>query len=291
MSNIGLIIEERSRDIGSFLVGRLIPFRKKRMIGPFIFIDHMGPSKVGPTHFLDIGQHPHIGLSTLTYLFEGEIMHRDSIGTAQKITPGSVNWMTAGKGVVHTERTPGELRSGSEHVLHGFQIWVALPRELESMEPEFFHAEHTALPRWKDNEASYTLVAGEAYGKRSPVPVHSELFMVEIKCQDKYELDTTLLNLKGEIGVCIVEGYIEACGERIEQGNLLVSKEEDVCRLAMGEHTHVLLFGGKPFEEERYIFWNFVSSDKVKIEEAKKAWKEKQFKMVDGEKGYIPLPE
>ena len=289
MSTIGLVIEERSRDIGSFLVGRLIPFRKKRMIGPFIFIDHMGPSEVGPGSYLDIGQHPHIGLSTLTYLFEGEIVHRDSIGTVQKITPGSVNWMTAGKGVVHTERTPEALRGNSTHTLHGFQIWVALPKALEDKEPEFFHIERDLLPRWKENEVTYTLVAGEAYGKKSPVPVYSPLFMVEVKSSHRFELDAQQ-NLRGEIGICVVEGYIEACGERIEKGNLLVSKEEDVCELVMGENTHLLLFGGKPFAEERHIFWNFVASEKDTIEQAKQAWKEKKFKMVEGETGYVPLP-
>ena len=139
MSNTGMIIEERSRDIGDFLVGRLIPFRKKRMVGPFIFIDHMGPSKVGNGKYLDVGQHPHIGLSTLTYLMEGTILHRDSIGSVQKIEPGSVNWMTAGSGVVHTERTPTELRDGSTHTLHGYQIWVALPKEYEETTPSFHH--------------------------------------------------------------------------------------------------------------------------------------------------------
>ena len=139
MSNIGLIIAERSRDIGDFLVGRLIPFRKKRMIGPFIFIDHMGPVNLGPERYLDVDQHPHIGLATLTYMLEGEIMHEDSLGTKQRITPGSVNWMIAGKGVSHTERTPADLRDGRNLVAHGYQIWVALPKDLENTDPKFYH--------------------------------------------------------------------------------------------------------------------------------------------------------
>ena len=289
MSNTDLIIEERSRDIGDFLVGRLIPFRKKRMVGPFIFIDHMGPSTMGPGHYMDIGQHPHIGLSTLTYLLEGEVMHRDTLGTEQLVTPGSVGWMTAGHGIVHTERTPDHLRNGQEHTIHGYQIWVALPKALQRMEPEFSYTQATDLPAWTEGELRFKLVAGEAYGRQSPVPVYSPLFMVEVKSAAETMLDVKG-KVSGEIGVCIVEGYIEACGQRIEQGNMLVSKEEDLCRLHLGPDTHLFLFGGQPFDEERHIYWNFVSTEKALIEEAKERWAQKAFEMVPGEKGYIPLP-
>ena len=170
MSNTELIIEERSRDIGDFLVGRLIPFRKKRMVGPFIFIDHMGPSLIKPGHFMDIGQHPHIGLSTLTYLFEGEIMHRDTLGTEQRVMPGSVGWMTAGSGIVHTERTPADHRDGGEYPIHGFQIWVALPKHLEEMAPEFSYTPAEELPKWHRSGVNFTLVAGKAFSRVSPVP-------------------------------------------------------------------------------------------------------------------------
>ena len=290
MSNIGLIIEERSRDIGDFLVGRLIPFRKKRMVGPFIFIDHMGPSTIKPGHYIDIGQHPHIGLSTLTYLFEGEIVHRDTLGTVQKVTPGAVGWMTAGKGIVHTERTPKEQRDGSEYSVHGYQIWVALPKHLEGMHPEFSYTKAVELPKWTENGVNFTLVAGKAYGKESPVPVYSELFMIEVKSTVSTAFDIND-NLSGEIGICIVDGYIEACGQRVEKGNMLVSKEEDVCNLEIGENSHLLFFGGKPFEEERFIYWNFVASEKEKLEAAKQRWANRQFEMVPGETGYVPLPE
>lgn len=289
MSNIGLIIEERSRDIGDFLVGRLIPFRKKRMVGPFIFIDHMGPSTVKPGRYIDIGQHPHIGLSTLTYLFEGEIVHRDTLGTVQKVTPGSVGWMTAGKGIVHTERTPEGQRDGAEYPIHGYQIWVALPRQLEGMAPGFSYTAADGLPKWTKDGMDFTLVAGKGYGKESPVPVYSDLFMVEVKSLGRAPFDIAG-NLLGEIGICVVDGYIEACGQRVEKGNMLVSKEEDVCSLVIGENSHLLLFGGKPFEEERFIYWNFVASEKEKLEEAKQRWAERQFEMVPGETGYVPLP-
>ena len=289
MSNIGMIIEERSRDIGDFLVGRLIPFRKKRMIGPFIFIDHMGPSQLGPKKYMDVDQHPHIGLSTLTYLMEGEIMHKDSIGTEQRIRPGSVNWMVAGKGVSHTERTPADLRNGKQYIAHGYQIWVALPKHLEDIAPEFHHFSTDELPRWKDGAAEFTLVAGEGYGRKSPVPVHSPLFMLEIKNTAEYHLNT-VANLKGEIGICIVDGAINACDELVEKGTILVSKVEDTCTTILRPNTHILLFGGEPFLEERHIYWNFVSSDKEKIEQAKIDWQNKTFPMMANDSSYVSLP-
>jgi redox-sensitive bicupin YhaK (pirin superfamily) len=289
MSNIGLIIEERSRDIGDFLVGRLIPFRKKRMIGPFIFIDHMGPTTLGPSKYMDVDQHPHMGLSTLTFMLEGEIVHEDSLGTHQRIRPGSVNWMTAGKGVTHTERTPKDLRNGNIFTAHGYQIWVALPKELEEMEPQFHHIDAQDLPKWEDGDTKFTLVAGKGYGKESPVPVHSELFMVEIQNKETYILNVNG-NLKGEIGICIVSGGIEACGETVGEGNILVSKVEDTCNITLKPNTHLLLFGGEPFPEERYIYWNFVSSDQTKLEWAKTAWANKTFPMMENDNTYVPLP-
>ena len=289
MSNIGLVIEERSRDIGDFLVGRLIPFRKKRTIGPFIFIDHMGPTKLGPTHYMDVGQHPHIGLSTLTFMLEGTILHEDSLGTKQLIQPGSVNWMTAGKGVSHSERTPENLRNGNEFIAHGYQIWVALPKHLEDMEPEFHHLKKSELPKWREGTAQFTLVAGEGYGFKSPVPTYSPLFMVEIKSENEFPLNIND-KLKGEIGICIVEGGITACDEIVEKGNILVSKVEDTCEIVLKPNTHILLFGGEPLPETRHIYWNFVSSSKEKIEQAKKAWKDKSFPMMKDDQTYVPLP-
>ena len=289
MSNIGLIIEERSRDIGDFLVGRLIPFRKKRMIGPFIFIDHMGPTVLGPNRYMDVDQHPHIGLSTLTFMLEGEIMHEDSMGTNQRISPGSVNWMTAGRGVSHSERTPTDLRNGKVFTAHGYQIWVALPKELEDIEPEFHHISGNDLPKWKDGPTEFTLVAGEGYGKISPVPTYSPLFMVEVKNESEYLLNVQD-KLKGEIGICIVEGGIVACDEEIGKGNILVSKVEDTCEITLKPNSHILLFWGEPFPEERHIYWNFVSSSKEKIEKAKQAWTAKTFPMMENDNTYVPLP-
>ncbi|WP_103068303.1 pirin family protein [Aquimarina sediminis] len=290
MSNQGLIIEERSRDIGDFLVGRILPFRKKRMVGPFIFIDHMGPTIIKDGHYMDVGQHPHIGISTLTYMLEGEIIHQDSIGTTQRISPGSVNWMVAGKGVTHTERTPMDLRDGSEFIAHGYQIWVALPKELEDISPEFHHFKIQDLPSWKDQGTQYRLIAGNGYGKTSPVPVHSELFMVDVKAEERYELQIKG-ELQGEIGICIVSGEISACDTNIREGNMLVSKAEDSCSIVLEPKTHVILFGGQPFKEKRHIYWNFVSSSIEKIEAAKKRWENRKFPKIESDTSYIPLPK
>lgn len=288
MSNTSLIIEERSRDIGDFLVGRLLPFRKKRMVGPFVFIDHMGPSRIGPEKYMDIGPHPHIGLSTLTYLFEGELMHCDSLGTVQRIGPGSVNWMTAGKGIVHSERTPDDLRGGHSFIAHGYQIWVALPIDKEEVEPSFSHTPAEALPKWRAHGLDFILVAGKAYGRESPVPVHSSLYMIDVRSTDGGTLH--LGDLYGETGVCIVEGSIHTCGETISAGHLLVSKPHAPCQVEMAKGSHVLIFGGEPFAEDRHIFWNFVSSSKETIEKAKSDWSQDRFASIPGEHGRIPLP-
>lgn len=289
MSNVGLIIEERPADIGNFLVGRLLPFRQKRMVGPFIFIDHMGPAKMSDQQNMDIGPHPHIGLSTLTYLFEGSMMHRDALGTAIEIQPGAVNWMTAGKGLVHSERTPDHLRH-SEKMMHGLQIWVALPKELEMMEPEFCHIDKEALPVWEQDGATFKLIAGEAFGKRSPVPVYSKLFMLEIKSSTQQTINIGN-HLFGEAGLYILEGNIESEGNFFEPKQLLVAKEATLCSFTIQANTTVYLFGGEPFPEERFIYWNFVATSVERIEEAKQQWRDQQFKMIEGETGFIPLPE
>ena len=197
MSNIPLIIEERAADIGSFMVGRLLPFRQKRAVGPFVFIDHMGPVKLGERENMDVLPHPHIGLSTLTYLFEGSIMHRDSLGTEVEIKPGAVNWMTAGRGVVHSERTPDYLRH-SDKVLHGMQIWVALPKELEDCEPSFSHTPKAEIPEWEDQGVQFKLIAGEAFGRKSPVPVYSPLFFIKIVSSTKSTIEIGDLTRKSK---------------------------------------------------------------------------------------------
>jgi len=288
MSNINIIIEERPADIGNFLVGRLLPFRGRRMVGPFTFIDHMGPAVMGEEDNLDIGPHPHIGLSTLTYLFEGNVLHRDTLGTKVEIRPGEVNWMTAGKGIVHSERTPDYLRHTGKK-MHGLQIWVALPKHLEQMEPEFFHASKEDLPAWEENGVHYKLIAGAARGRKSPVPVYSPLYFIEIKTESRkiIEIGPALF---GEAGLYILEGKVESEGTVHGPKRILVAKDSSLCTFNMHENTTVYLFGGEPFPEERHIYWNFVSSDYTLIEKAKRDWQEQKFPLPEGEKDIVPLP-
>lgn len=289
MSNIKLIIEERAANIGKFMVGRLLPFRQKRMVGPFIYIDHMGPVKLSERENFDVLPHPHIGLSTLTFLFEGSIMHRDTLGNAVEIKPGAVNWMTAGKGIVHSERTPEYLRD-SQLYMHGLQIWVALPKEFEQMEPQFSHIEEKEIPKWTEGDLQFKLVAGEAFGKKSPVPVFSKLFMLEIISKTRQTVNIGD-QLYGESGLYILEGAIESEGNIYEPKQLLVAKDSTLCEFTIQENSTIYIFGGEPFPEERFIDWNFVGSSKELIEDAKEKWKNRSFPEIEGEENeFIPYP-
>ncbi|MBO9592286.1 MAG: pirin family protein [Niabella sp.] len=284
-----MIIEERAADIGNFLVGRLLPFRQKRMVGPFIFIDHMGPANLKDYQNLDVPPHPHIGLSTLTYLFEGAIMHRDSLGSEVEIMPGAVNWMTAGKGVVHSERTPDYLRT-TDKQLHGLQIWVALPKALEQSEPSFTHVEAAAIPVWQQDGAVIKLISGTAFGKTSPVPVHSPQYFIKIQTPKGQVLNIGK-DLYGESGLYILEGSVISDGNTYGPKQILIAKDSTLCSFETTDNTTVFIFGGEPFPEERFIYWNFVSSDREVIEKAKQDWLEQRFPPVPGETEFVPLPE
>ena len=293
MSNIGLIIEEKAADIGNFLVGRLLPFREKRAVGPFVFIDHMGPAALKNYQNLEVAPHPHIGLSTLTYLLEGSIQHKDSLGNDIEIKPGAVNWMTAGKGVVHSERTPEYLRNTEKH-LHGFQIWVGLPKDMEQKEATFHHTEADDIPVWHDGNLQYKLIAGELFDRKSPVPVHSKLFFLEIKSQDAKKINIGG-DLFGEVAMYVLDGTVNIDGNTFGGKQLLIAKNATLCEFEMSENTTVYLFGGEPFNEERFIFWNFVNSDKEIIEQAKINWYNQNhdaFPLVPGdEEEFVPLPK
>lgn len=292
MSNIQLIIEERAADIGNFLVGKLLPFCQKRAVGPFVFIDHMGPAELKDYQNLDVPPHPHIGLSTLTYLFEGAIFHRDSLGTAMEIQPGAVNWMTAGKGVVHSERTPDYLRT-TDKKLHGLQIWVGLPKDLEQSEPSFHHIEASDIPSWKDKGIHIKLIAGKAFGKTSPVPVHSDLYFLELKSTTE-QMASIGHALYGESALYILEGGIKSDGHQYGPKQILIAKDSTLCAFEMEANTTVYIFGGTPFPEERFIHWNFVNSDKAILEQAKVNWNEQNleaFPKVPGDdEEFVPLP-
>tara|TARA_B100001109_G_C18863341_1_gene475288 strand:+ start:4361 stop:5230 length:870 start_codon:yes stop_codon:yes gene_type:complete len=287
--NNKMIVDERQRDIGRFLVGRLLPFRKKRSVGPFVFIDHMGPHKLEEGKFMDVDQHPHIGLSTLTYLYEGEIEHRDSTGAVQVIGAGDAGFMTSGKGVTHTERTPQQNRTKAPLSIHGYQIWVALPKEKEEMEPRFDYFKSHQLPEWNSDGFRFRLVAGEGFGKQSPLKGYSPLFMVDVEALEDGELNLRE-HLTGEIAFVIVEGYLIDQGEQVNAGQMLISKSEEACHIQVPKGTKLLLFGGEPLAEERFLLWNFASSSKERLQQAKKEWEAKQFPKVPGDDTYIPIP-
>jgi len=284
-----MIVDERQRDIGRFMVGRLLPFRKKRAIGPFVFIDHMGPVELSNGKFLDVDQHPHIGLCTLTYLYEGEIEHRDSTGAVETIRPGDAGFMTSGKGVTHTERTPETKRKLSKQTMHGYQIWVALPKDHEEMEPRFDYYPKSSLPTWEEGGISYRLVAGEGFGKKSPLLGYSPMFMVDLEVKEDSELNLRA-HLKGEIAFVIVKGSLEDNGEKVKAGQMMISKSDDACKIKVDAGTTLLLFGGEAFPEERHLLWNFASSSKVRLQEAKSDWQAKKFPKVPGDESYIPIP-
>lgn len=273
MSNINLIIEDRAADIGNFMVGRLLPFRKKRSVGPFVFFDHIGPSALKDDENLDVPPHPHIGLSTLTYLFEGAILHRDNLGSVMEIKAGAVNWMTAGKGVVHSERTPDYLRKTDKN-LHGFQIWVGLPKHFEQIEPSFHHIAASDLPVWNLEDLSFKLIVGEVMGQKSPVPVHSKMYFLELKSTNQQEVDLSK-ELFGESALYILEGEIKNNGFTYGPKQLLVAKESTLCKFEMSANANIYIFGGETFPEKRFIHWNFVNSEKQALEQTGKRELEK----------------
>ncbi|MCV9388874.1 pirin family protein [Reichenbachiella ulvae] len=289
MANNKLLVNERQADIGNFMVGRLLPFREKRQVGPFTFIDHMGPTVIENQQYMDVDQHPHIGLSTLTYLFEGEVHHRDSIGSDQVIRPGDVGFMTAGSGVTHTERTPTSLRTGHPFTMHGYQIWVALPKDMEEMEPRFDFYSSEEIPTWQTDGVTFRLAAGNAFGKSAPLQGFSPLFMLDILV----EKDTTLDlrgQLKGEVAFVIVKGEISDGDQKAGTGQMLISRTNEACEICMQAGTQLMLFGGEPLPEERFLMWNFVSHSKDRLNQAKEDWKNKSFPKVPGDNTYIPFP-
>jgi redox-sensitive bicupin YhaK (pirin superfamily) len=282
------IIDAKPRDLGGFTVGRLLPSAARRLVGPFIFFDHMGPAEFGPGQGMDVRPHPHIGLATVTYLFEGEIVHRDSLGSDLPIRPGDINWMTAGRGITHSERTSPERRaSGSK--INGLQLWVALPTAAEETAPEFHHHPADTLPALELEGARIRVLAGTAYGKTSPVHTFSSLFYVDIAMPAGCTLPVP--GDYEERAAYVVEGEIECGVERATPGRMLVFRPGAEVVLRAASDSRVVLVGGAPLDGERHIFWNFVSSSKERIEQAKRDWKEQRFAKVPGDDvEFIPLP-
>jgi redox-sensitive bicupin YhaK (pirin superfamily) len=288
--SIEAVIVPRAHDIGGFEVRRALPASERQMIGPFIFFDQMGPGEFMAGQGLDVRPHPHIGLSTLTYLFEGEILHRDSLGSAQPIRPGDVNWMTAGNGIAHSERTDQRLRS-AVHRLFGIQSWIALPRVNEETAPAFVHYPAAALPVVHEGGLEMRLVAGAGWGLVSPVQVSSPLFYADAQLRPSARVP--LPDEHEERGVYIVSGSVEVAGQTFDAGRMLLFRARDQMALSAGVRGARLLFlGGATMDGPRYISWNFVSSSPERIEQAKADWQGDRFAKVPGDENeFIPLPE
>jgi len=287
---IAHVVVPRTVDLGDgFSVRRALPSARSRMVGPFIFFDHFGPAEFRAGNGLDVRPHPHIGLATVTYLFDGEIMHRDSLGTAAPIKPGEVNWMTAGRGIVHSERTGPELRSTGSPI-HGLQMWVALPAAKEEIEPDFAHHETSAFPLVRDDGTFVRVVVGSLYGATSPVPtVHETMFAnVALRAGATLPIDPA----HEERALYVVDGTIDIAGDTFEPGRLLVFKPGDTVTIKAASDAHFVILGGAPMDGPRHIWWNFVSSRKERIEQAKAEWKAGHFGKVPGDEiEFIPLPE
>ncbi len=287
---VDLVIIPRAHDLGGFEVRRALPARERQMVGPFIFFDQMGPGEFLEGHGLDVRPHPHIGLATVTYVFDGSVLHRDSLGFRQPIVPGDVNWMTAGSGIAHSERTDAALRT-QRNRLFGIQSWVALPREVEEVPPRFVHHAAATLPELRDGGTRLRLIAGEGWGARSPVVTHSPLFYADAALAPGASLPVP--DQHEERGAYVVHGAVEVAGTLFAAGRMLLFRAGDQLALRAGpEGARLLMLGGAVIDGPRYLFWNFVSSSRERIEQAKDDWRAGRFGTVSGdEREFIPLPE
>lgn len=279
------------RDLGDdFSVLRALPSPQRHMVGPFAFLDHFGPVVFAPNQGMNVRAHPHIGLSTLTYLLQGEIAHRDSLGTEATVRAGDVNWMTAGSGIVHSERTaPFAKFQGSK--LFGQQIWVALPKAQEEMAPQFQHCAQASLPEVAADGASITIVAGSAFGQHSPVSVHSDLMYVDLVLSSGGRVKVPGEHIERAMYVVSGEVLVEGQSHAFTQSQFVILRPgaEVVIRSRTG--AQVILIGGEPFSEPRFVYWNFVSSSRERIEQAKDDWRHGRFAAIAGETEFIPLPD
>ncbi|MEQ8667497.1 MAG: pirin family protein [Rhodospirillales bacterium] len=290
---VATVIVPKAKDIGAFEVRRALPSVERRAVGPFVFLDQFGPATIKPGNMLDVRPHPHIGLATVSWLLDGEIMHRDSLGYAQVIRPGEVNWMTAGRGIVHSERTPEHLR-GRESTILGVQAWLALPADKQEIDPAFEHFPADCFPTIERDGATIHLIAGDAWGERSPVTLHSETFYAQIDLSSgaTAELPTAI----EERGIYLIDGTVEIAGETFEPGRLIVFKPGEPVWLETGTGTRMMALGGAPLdgpkERPRHLYWNFVSTSKERIEQAKDDWRNGRFGTVPGDEDeFIPLPD
>ena len=288
------IIDGKSKDLGGFSVARVLPMAQRRRVGPFVFFDEIGPATFKPGDGIDVRPHPHIGLATVTYLFDGEMDHADSLGVHQTIRPGDVNWMTAGRGVSHSERTGPEARAAGMH-LHGIQVWVALPEEFEDTEPDFQHHKADTLPRFERGGATVRLILGAAYGQASPVKVYSPIVYAHVDAPAGAVFD--LPDNHEELAVYVVSGAVETDGQAVEAGQMAIFTPGQRDTVRASRDSRLMLLGGADLGP-RFMEWNFVASTREKIEQAKADWRASiaggftstVFQLPDGENEYIPLP-
>ena len=284
--SIEMTIEPRERDLGEFTVRRVLPAARRRMVGPFVFFDHMGPAEFPPGKGIAVRPHPHIGLATITYLFEGEIMHRDSLGVVQPIQAGAVNLMTAGRGIVHSERAGDDLDTTSR--LHGIQSWMALPVDEEEREPEFVHYAAADLPELDVNGCTVRIIMGECFDKTSPVTTYSDTLYFE--CVMPAGKKIAIPGDFDELAAYVVSGEIESDGLRYRNGVMLVAHKGKDLHLRAQQDSRVMVIGGEPLGE-RIVWWNFVTSSPERLEKAKQDWLDGRFGKVPGDDEFIPLPE
>jgi redox-sensitive bicupin YhaK (pirin superfamily) len=282
-----LIIDPKVHDLGGFQVRRALPHLNARHVGPFVFFDHMGPAQFASGAGIDVRPHPHIGLATVTYLYDGAIEHRDSLGTVQTIRPGDVNWMTAGRGIAHSERSPAAERAAG-HALHGIQTWVALPREAEEVEPSFHHYGAADLPQMEIGGVTLRLITGEAMGMRSPVVTFSRMFYIAAE----FTAGATLIVPPEHIerAVYAADAPLSIDGIELPKQKLAVLPAGKPVTITASMPSRALVFGGDPLDGERHLWWNFVSSSRERIEQAKADWAKRRFGTVAGETEFIPLP-
>jgi redox-sensitive bicupin YhaK (pirin superfamily) len=281
------LIDGRQRDLGGFVVRRVLPAQGRQMMGPFIFFDHLGPTQFDPGQGIDVRPHPHIALATVTYLFAGSLEHRDSLGNVREIRPGDVNWMTAGRGIAHSERTPHLSRAAGE-TIHGIQSWVALPDGQEDVEPDFSHYPAEVLPQRIQDGVALSVIAGEAFGLRSPVSTLWPTLYVHVHLAHGAILEMPAEH--DERGIYVANGELQVGENRIREGQLAVLPSGDNPTLRAVSETRAMLLGGQRFPTPRYIWWNFVASSQERIALAKERWVKRQFAPVPGETEFIPLP-
>jgi redox-sensitive bicupin YhaK (pirin superfamily) len=283
------ILKSHARDLGGgLIVSRVLPGHPQQMVGPFIFFDQMGPMTAAPGQNVDVRPHPHIGLATVTWLFEGEMIHRDSLGVVQPIAPGDVNWMTAGRGIAHSERGDPGLRKSARRMF-GIQSWVALPKAHEDDAPAFSHHPAASLPKIRLPGVEMRLIAGDAFGEKSPATTFSPMFYLAAELESGATL--TLPPEHEERGVYLVQGSIAVAGELLPEKSLAYLPQGKPIEINAKTQSRVMLLGGEKMDGERFIWWNFVASSKQRIEDAKQRWREQRFAAIPGETEFIPLPE